>query len=81
MILVKSFKYLSSLLFCKRDLCFIDLRSCFSKGGCLDNKIAILLLFVYTKHTIFLAILGQHQHMPLNTNTRTTGKLKLKNRS
>ena len=39
------------------------------------------MLFVYTKHTIFLAILGQHQHMPLNTNTRTTGKLKLKNLS
>ena len=31
---------------------------------------------MYTKHTIFPAILGQQQHMLLNT--RTTGKLKLK---
>ena len=52
------------------------------KVGIKEKKMLMLMLmFVYTKHTIFLAILGQQEHMPLNTNTGTTGKLKLKNLS
>ena len=43
MILVKISKYLSSLLFCKRDLSLSFDDVVFSKGGFLDDKNDILL--------------------------------------
>ena len=43
MLLVRSCDYLSSLLFCNKDIDFVVLWCCFLKGGFLDNRNDILL--------------------------------------